>query len=370
MKKRIIIALSISCLILGACSSGKAKETAAPLPDIAIVSESSIDAVASPSGLTAETVKEIVEQTSKARSILTGEMIEEEDALKRPIAIVINNIKKALPQSGISKAGIYYEVLAEGDITRIIAIFDKFDTEKIGPVRSARHYFIDFALNHDALFVHHGASDLGYKAFKTQKIDHLDGQFDDPAFWRDQARFKVPGMYEHSSYTNPKIIMAEAEKQSIRMNEFEDTRDKYGFTFNFEQKAPDSGLLANKVTVRFSPNYTSVFAYDETSKLYKKFQGTEPHIDEETGEQLAVSNILIQETKMHVINGDDAGRRDVQLIDSGKGFLATNGKYIPVAWKKVSHDSPTEWFYESGAKLNLNVGKTWICIYDGEPKFE
>lgn len=300
--------------------------------------------------------------TGKVISLLNGNYIDESIARKRPVAVVINNFIKALPQSGLSQADIIYEVLAEGDITRIIAIFQDFNSEKIGPVRSARHYFLDFAKDNDAIFVHHGTSPQADLDIPSLKVNNINGMLDGTAFWRDPVRVSQKGMYEHSSYTNAEEILQQAEKKGYRL----EMADEYNGMLKFygEFKIFENDSIANTVKVPFSKNLDATFTYDTNDKVYKRFQFGREHIDEETGGQLSVSNILVQFADMYVIKNDDQGRREVKLISNGKGYLITGGKYVPVTWSKKSYSSPTEWFDEQGGKLAVNKGKTWICVSD------
>lgn len=303
------------------------------------------------------------EMYGKEESLLTGEYIDIDIANKRPIAFVINNIRKALPQSGISEASIFYEVIAEGDITRIIALFEDYNQEKIGPVRSARHYFLDLALNHNAIFIHHGGSPLAYSDIDNLNINNVDGMVNTNSFFRDQIRLNTTGMYEHSSYVNGFNL-----KEYLPTKYSEDLRDDFtnGFSFYPVVTTPLGYTKVDKVIVPFSSTYISKFEYDPEMNIFYKFHEDEEHLDIENGHQLAVSNILIQKTYIELIDGDDAGRRDVELIGSGTGYLITNGVYVPVKWSKASHHEPTMWFNPDGSKLQLNKGKTWICIVDSD----
>jgi len=119
---------------------------------------------------------------------LTGLPTEKPVVNCRPVAVVINNHHKALPQSGIGQAAICYEVLAEGNITRIVAVFHDFDAQKIGPVRSARPYLLEFAADYDAIFVHHGGSPRGYDLIEESGIADLDAMRLSEPFWRDPER--------------------------------------------------------------------------------------------------------------------------------------------------------------------------------------
>lgn len=319
----------------------------------------------------------------KAINPLTGLYIDEEAAARRPVAVVINNLKKALPQSGLAQADLYYEVLAEGGITRIIPVFQDFNSEKIGPIRSARHYFLDFALDHDAVFVHHGGSQEAgaanaYNAIASLSVNNLDGmRLEGTAFWRDPIRNAQAGMKEHSSYTSAEKIFESMEKLGYRKDRPEDFMLSY--LFYDEPSSPRGHEPAFKVTVPFSGAQKSVFEYDEVEKVYKRFQNEEPQIDEETGEQLEVTNILIQFASVYTIAGDTAGRQDATLTGGGDGYLVTNGVVVPITWKKESHHSPTEWYLKAvlpeetvEEPILLNKGKTWICVFqkNGSVVFE
>ncbi len=291
---------------------------------------------------------------------LTGNLIDKAVAARRPFSIVINNMKKALPQSGLSQAGMYHEVLAESDITRIIAVFSDFSSEKIGPVRSTRDYFIDFGLDHDAIFIHHGRSPGAIKALRELKINNIDGMdYDGTVFQRDPVRVKQSGMYEHSSYTAVSRLLAQSEKLGYRMETNADIAPLFDF---YEKPTMLGGQKALTVTVPFAKTFTPRFEFDPQTGLYSRFEYGAEQIDEETGEQLTVTNVVIQFAKMWVIPNDPEGRRAVELITEGDGLLITNGQYMPIKWKKTGHFSATQWFDQNGNKLKVNKGKTWICV--------
>lgn len=365
MRIKYILAILMLCILSITGCKGKDIETMAPILPVETPLPSP-----SPTAPPEPTPEPGPDLTGKRPSALTGEWIDEEIAARRPVAVVINNRLIALPQSGISQAGAIYEVLSEGDITRLVAVFDNFDSQKIGPVRSTRDYFIDFALDHDALFVHHGGSETGYAALRRLNIDRIDGMTDARAFWRDQKRANSPGMYEHSSYTGMEILLEEFERKNARTDKYEDFTT--GWAFYPIEALPLGGMPATKITVPFSRNYTAVFRYDPEEKIYYKCIGfaQEPQIDEETGEQLKVTNVLVQHAKMHVIAGDTEGRRNVTTVGQGDGYLFTGGECVPVTWKKESQQSPTRWYDEQGNLLRLNIGKTWICVHQGEITFE
>lgn len=368
MKKTIFLLFIV--IILASCSKNKKDDQVIYVAPVQTMQPAKTPAPTP----TAVKDEPSLDLSGKAKNLLSGLYIDKEIAKRRPVAVVINNLEVALPQSGISQADMYYEVLAEADITRIIAIFQDFDSKKIGSVRSARDYFIDFALDHDAVFVHHGASYIAYDAIKNWKIDNINGMVLDGGlktnmtFWRDPARYNILKMREHSSYSNAEKIIKQIKSYGYRENK----SDGYAGMFNFYENAtsPSNSKSANKITVTYSRTNKPFFEYDKQSKLYSRFEYGKPQMDEETNTQLAVTNVLVQMVKMGYVKNDKEGRRTVELVSSGTGYLFTNGTYAAVTWKKESHKSPTQWFDEKGNKLTLNSGKTWVCVIDNEPVYE
>ena len=296
--------------------------------------------------------------TGLAMNPLTGHYIPEELAGRRPLAVVINNISQALPQSGIAQADIIYEVLAEGGVTRFVAIYMMMDSEKIGPVRSTRDYFLDLALNHDAVFVHHGGSPGGYAAITNLRANNLDGMHIARAFFRDPARAAIPRLYEHSSYTRASGLFEEIESRGFRMELNPAFAQPFLF---FDDEYEPVGEEVHEVVVPFAPgSQVGRFDFLPWAGIYLRSQNNNPQIDEYTGQQLAVSNVIIQYASMRVIDG--VGRREVRLVGTGRGTLHTRGVAIPVRWSKAGHDAPTVWTFENGEPMRISRGKTWICI--------
>lgn len=299
-------------------------------------------------------------------SVLTGLHIDEEYVARRPLAIVINNIRRAHPQHGIASADIVYEVLAEGDVTRFVAIFQSDWPEKIGSVRSARDYFIDFAFNHDAIFIYHGASPAGQSHIRATRIDALDGGRleRDRVFWRDRtypdwARNSGTRPLEHSAFTGREQLEEHFAESELRLEI--SPNPAYGFIFG-EHETESLGA-AERVVVPFSRNYTRTFIFDPETNMYLVENPQGPHMDAETIEQVEVTNILIQLVSTHVIAGDYAGRRNVRTVDDGRGYLITGGEHFAVYWEKTAHDTPTVWTFEDGSPLVMPPGRIWICVF-------
>ncbi|SFH57268.1 Protein of unknown function [Tindallia magadiensis] len=300
----------------------------------------------------------------KVQSPFNGKWIPEEDANKRPIALQINNSLAAYPQSGIAQADIIYETLAEGNITRLMAVFHLYDSEKIGPIRSARHYFLDMAANHDAVYMHYGGSPQAYSYIQQTKAPNLDGLswLDGIVCWRDPERRAIPRMLEHSVYTNQKHLEDGWERRELRKELKENFSSGLEFVKEGEEIIP-WGQRADYVTIPFSASYTSSFDFDAETKKYVKYQSGNYHLDEEINGPLMFTNLILQRTKIHLIPGDTEGRREVAVIGSGTGYFISAGRAVAIEWQKASHGTATEYIEKkSGKPIQLNPGKTYIGI--------
>ncbi len=239
-------------------------------------------------------------------------------------------------------------------------------------MRSSRHYYLDFALDFDAAYVHFGGSPQAYTALKSLNIASIDGIYSgSDIFYRSNDR-KAP----HNAYTSLEGVLAATKQRGYRFDRQEGFDNQ--LVFAEEEVLLEGGSDAINVKLNFfdttSSNYQSYspvtdyswFEYDDTSKLYNRFQFDVPHVDVENDEQLAFDNVVIQFVSTWVIKGDDAGRRDMTTIGEGKGYYITRGKYVPITWSKSSHYDSTIYYDENGDILELNTGKTWICKYPND----
>lgn len=266
---------------------------------------------------------------------LTGEGCEVDVGARRPIAVMLNNLKKALPQVGVSQADVIYEILAEGGITRMMAVFqDVAGAGEIGTVRSARDYYASLAYGHDAVYLHAGGSPQAYEFIKSRGVTALDcvnGPYEGTLFWRDQERRRSAGL-EHSVLTSSETIQELLPTyQRVRLDHEEGFQ--VGWTF---QEGPEAGGEAAEIlTVPFSTYKTGVFEYDPDSGLYLVEEYGEPYVDGNTGEQVAVKNVLVLYTDVSQLSGDSAGRLKVRTTGSGGGLLVRDGLAWPITWEAV-----------------------------------
>ncbi|MBQ2841170.1 MAG: DUF3048 domain-containing protein [Oscillospiraceae bacterium] len=313
-----------------------------------------------PDDVVSEPEQEIVSEPVY-RSGLTGLPVEnEEDEARRPVAVMINNIKKALPQYGISNASIIFEALAEGGITRLLAVFeDASDIEQIGTIRSARPYYLDFAQSVDAVYVHIGGSPEAYSEIKARNMDSYDlieGQYNS-MYWRDKERIKSSG-YEHSVFTSGERIYERLQKDNVRMTR----QSSYGKAFNFSEDAVYEGRDATKISAVFSSYKTGTYTYDESNGLYRIGQYGTSHTDALHGTQLAFKNVFILHMNSYVIKGDTAGRLRFDSVGSGRGTYFVNGTASDITWQRASKSAPFKFYTSDGGELPVVPGDSYVAI--------
>lgn len=299
---------------------------------------------------------------------LTGEGTEQDISANRPVAIMLNNLKAALPQCGISQADLIYEAPAEGGITRMMAVFQSLDNvQALGSVRSARPYYVELALGLDAIFIHAGGSDDAYASIKNNSafnIDGVNGPYGGTMFYRDAQRKKTAG-FEHSLFTSGERIQTLLAGSLAKMRQTH--KEDYALPLTFAQDAtPVDGQPANTLSVKYSYYKTGLFTYDPDSATYLVSQTVDkkdgPYVDGNNDRQMTVTNVLVLHTDVSTIKGDTAGRQTVRLTGSGSGYFACGGKYIPISWEKQSASAPFRFTDSNGQELTLGVGKSYINI--------
>lgn len=274
----------------------------------------------------------------------------------RAVAVIVNNHPKARPQSGLNKADIVYEVLAEGNVTRFLAIFQSEKPEKIGPVRSAREYYIELAKGYDGLFIAHGYSPDAKEMLDSGDIDHLNGmEYDGTLFKRADFR-----MAPHNSYITYEAILEGAEKNNYSMKH---PPSAIPFLGEDEQAKLD-GLPGAKVTVAYlnDSKFTATYEYVSSSGKYKRFSDGEQTIDYESKEPVLMDNVFIVETEHQTI--DNAGRRQIDLTSGGKAYLLQKGFLREVQW---TNNNGRILPVINGEVGGLVPGKTWINIVPADP---
>lgn len=273
----------------------------------------------------------------------------------RPIAVMVDNDdKNARPHSGLNEAYLIYELVVEGGATRFMALYQGTDTPKIGPVRSSRHYFLDYVMENDAIYTHFGWSPRAMQDISEYGIDKINGVLgtDESIFWREE---KFKGDW-HSAYTSIANIKEKADKKGFKTTTDHKNSLKYSDTyFNI-----GSGAVADDITLRYSGFYNTGYIYNAEKQLYEKQINGNPHAMK-SGELVEVKNIIIElidDTSL----GDGTDRRNVITTGSGKGYYITNGEWEEITWSKSTRRGNTTYSKADGTPLYINPGKTIINI--------
>ena len=274
---------------------------------------------------------------------------------ERPVAVMIDNDNKdARPHAGLDEAYLIYEMIIEGGSTRFMALFKNTDTEKIGPVRSSRHYFLDYVMENDAIYTHFGWSPKAMQDISSFKIDKINGVLgsDEDIFWREK---KYKGDW-HSAYTSMENIRQMADKKGYA----DDTVHRNSINYSDEYINIDEENIASKITMKYSYKYTTGYTYNEEKGVYEKSIDNMPHLMQ-NGNVLEVKNIIVQFISDTAL-GDNSDRRNIDTTGSGKGYYFTNGSFEQITWEKSARDKNTVYKKADGTELLLNPGKTIINI--------
>ena len=292
--------------------------------------------------------------------------IVDEDSNKRPIAVMIDNNVGYNSHAGLQDSYINYEVIVEGGLTRIMALFKDRNVDLIGPVRSSRHYFLDYALESDAIYAHYGWSDYAKNDIKVLGINNINGLTDEAAYWRDK-KLASP----HNVFTNIDTLYKYADDNKGYDIETDDWKllNYSADEINFKgpkvdeetgETLEDPRTIANSVSIKYSNFHTTGYDYDTQNKYYLRTMDGNSHNDKTTGKQLHYKNIIIEKVKNRSL--DSYGRQDLDTVGDGEGYYITNGYALPITWEKVDRDSKTIYKYLDGTKVRVNDGNTFIQI--------
>lgn len=374
MKKRLLFITLALLLVLCACQDNTADATPTPTAEPSPGATSAVpDEVPTPTPeFPSDPTPDASETPAPSETPepdpvnpLTGEPMEKKQANQRPVAVMLNNLKAALPQQGQSQADIIYEVLTEGGITRMLGVYQSVDgVGKIGSIRSARTYFLELALGHDAIFIHAGGSEDSYENMSLWGVTHLDGvrgpymstEENGNLMWRDPARLETMGV-EHTVVTSGDKI-----EELFPTYTFRKELDK-GYTpaMTFaEDGTPVDGQRANTIKVPFSSYKTGVFTYDKDSGLYLVEEYGAPYVDGNTDRQVGVTNVLVLRASCRN-TGDSLGHITVDL-SGGTGYYACGGKVIAITWSKSYPDGQITYTDANGEPVVFGVGKTYVNI--------
>lgn len=327
-----------------------------------------------PDSSTTETLRPDEEVPSTALNQQDDSQTQENDAQMgklpvegvRPFAVMIDNEgTRSLPQGGLELAQVIYEIIVEGGETRLMPLFWDANPSMIGPVRSSRHYFLDYMMEHDAIYVHFGWSPMAEKDISVFKINNINGVANGGEIFWDLTKDRNNWQ---DSYTSMERIKEYTRKVKYRT----ETERKPVFRYNKTVEEIPGGHKAEKITLKYSSGYSCGYEYDPVSKTYKRFRKGVPQTERVSGMQLEVRNIIIQHVRNFTIKGDDAGRQEVNTVGTGNGWYVSCGKAIKIKWSKDSRTDSTKYTDETGNGIFLNPGQTWVQVLPvtGKAEFE
>lgn len=303
-------------------------------------------------------VEEISEEQTE-ENILTAGVEEKKVQIfngnDRPIAVMIDNHNLAWPQAGLNKAYLVYEIVVEGGETRLMALFKGVDVDKIGPVRSARHYFLDYVMENDAIYAHFGWSPMAQSDIPKYSINNINGISEsESTFWRVRDK-SAP----HNAVTSTEALLKAAKNKKYKTTSNKDSVLNYVT----DEVILEEGQIANTVTIPHSTLQTVKYVYDEQNKVYKRYARGKAQTDWDTGNSVATKNIIITFCDNYTLNdSEEKGRQGLKNIGTFNGYYITNGKAIKIKCIKESRNLQTKYEDLDGNEINVNDGNTWINI--------
>ena len=273
----------------------------------------------------------------------------------RPIAVMIDNHSDAWPQAGLNQAYMVYEIIVEGGETRLMALFKGVDVERIGPVRSARHYFVDYAMENDAIYTHFGESPQASSDIKRYGVDEIDGITEDgTTFWRVKDK-AAP----HNAVTSMEKLIQSAKNKKYTMTSNEESVLNYVT----DEVNLEDGQEAISVTIPHSDLQTVKYEYDEENKVYKRYARGEAQTDWDTDEPVTTKNIIITFCDNYTLSDkENKGRQGLKNIGEFDGYYITNGRAIRIKCIKNARDEQTEYLDMQGNEIQVNDGNTFVNI--------
>lgn len=301
--------------------------------------------------LSEETDTESIPENCAYRRYLDGVCVDFADQQASDyIAVMVENHIDARPQAGISQAKIVYEAPVEGNINRFLLLFDTTQTvEKVGPVRSARPYYLDWLAEFgEPMYMHVGGSPEALDRIVAEDVFDMNEFFRGWYYWRSQDRYAP-----HNAYTSSELWQA-------AFAQYADGRVMSTATWAYEEQAPCEVDCITAIDVAYrAPYYAAHWQYRTSTNDYLRHQLDRPHVDDD-GSQITANTVVIQYVYAQVI--DEVGRLRVQTIGEGEATVFVAGKELAGRWEKDSRTKKTRFLTNDGKEIPFVAGKTWITI--------
>jgi hypothetical protein len=279
------------------------------------------------------------------------------DSDTRPIGLMISNEGLSWQHAGLQEAFLVYEIIVEGGETRLLAFFKDVEALMVGPIRSSRHYFLDYALENDAVYLHHGFSPQAERDIKALGINNINGtQADGHIFWREPPKNSYQNLFTDLQKVKKRI----KEKNYRLTSQAEPLLD---YAVESVKLSGDNAKEASDIRINYSWLHYVEYKYDPDSLSYKRYTRGIKHLDRNTNKQYTAKNIIVYQVNNYSLNDNSGkGRQGLNNIGKGNGYYITEGMAIPITWEKKSRASKTIYQDMDGNVLKVNDGNTFIHI--------
>jgi len=299
-------------------------------------------------------------QDCEFRRWLDGVCVDSEEEMNPSlVAVMIENHTEARPQSGLVDASIVYEAPVEANYTRFLAIYlADVEVEKVGPVRSARPYYLDWLAEYgDPMYMHVGGSPVALDLIKQYDIFDLNEFYRGWYYWRSTDRYAP-----HNVYTSSELWNSALEDYESQQPTADSQTEGWVFCTSAEQQSSTT-TLANEIIVSFlSPVYEATWEFNSSTGKYDRYQMEGSHRDQD-GRKIKADTIIVQHVNSQVL--DSVGRLNIDTIGEGEVEVFYDGLVFEGTWKKVSRTSRTKFYNENGEEIKLKAGKIWIEVVNG-----
>lgn len=344
-RRRRLISLGLFIAVVGGASAAwYAQAKNVPKPDDQTIT---VDAPKVETQLTGQ----------KAVSNLDGREYDTALANRRPIAVMVENHPDARPQYGLSRASVIYEAVAEGGITRYLLIFGPTDAERVGPIRSARTYYLDWALEYNAMYAHAGGAANALTKIRSDKTINDMDMLGKPVMWRQRRGNEAS---EHTLYGN--TVMMRSYGHDVGWS---DTSDFIPWQFVADTRTPDertAAATATKITIPYGGSYTVTYTYNPTTNTYARVLANKADVDALTNEQITPTNVVVQVMNRTEINAGGKQVGDLTLYGKGKALLFSGGTVTEGEWRKEGERKRTKYYDATGTELTLRAGQTVVTV--------
>lgn len=376
MKKRKVMLMASALLLavtmgMAGCGQKKADAEETQKEEVKTTEEPEEEESAAVSGAAVEPEAAVPAN----QNLLTGIGDLSQEAIgKRPVAVMVNNVQKAMPQYGVGQADIIFEIPVEGDATRFMALYgDYTKVPQICPIRSCRYYFPALSQGFDAYYVNWGIDDTMGDYLAALNMDQIEGITNTGGlFGRDQEKLNQGYALEHTGYFDGTRLVSYIESQGLRTDLLEEKKGA-AFSFNgMEEQLKPEGSDCTSVQINFGAQ-SSAFTYDQEKKVYLKQINGQPQVDGKTGEQLSFTNVFVLETDISV--RDDIGHKEIDWDGAADsvGYYVSNGGVQKIHWSKEANNenSYLRFYDESGQEISINRGKSYIALnYRNQTTFQ